>query len=145
MATRSLIGMELEDGTVESIYCHFDGYLDNNGWILQRSYNTAERVSELISLGGIRSLGDNLYPTDGNADDVTVAYARDLGEEHQIETYGSKEEFFVGGRPDFGAQFLYLFTRNDEWEYLNVYSGDGVLPLPEFSGTVHYSDNVGDA
>lgn len=39
MSTRSHIGLLLEDGRIESIYCHNDGYLSHNGHILDSFYN----------------------------------------------------------------------------------------------------------
>jgi len=36
MATRSRIAIENQDGTVTSIYCHFDGYLSGVGKLLKR-------------------------------------------------------------------------------------------------------------
>jgi hypothetical protein len=38
MGTRSTIALEFADGTVEQVYCHWDGYLSNNGKILQAHY-----------------------------------------------------------------------------------------------------------
>ncbi len=35
MATRSTIALEFADGTVEQVYCHWDGYLDHNGALLR--------------------------------------------------------------------------------------------------------------
>ena len=131
MATRSLIGMELEDGTVEAIYCHYDGYLNHNGRILINSYTTAEKVSELISLGGISSLGHNLYPTNGNADDVTVAYARDKGEQLDIIRCSNTEDYFyhypIGG----SIEYIYLFNKDGEWEYMDALDEGQVLTIPD--------------
>jgi hypothetical protein len=59
MATRSRIAIENQDGTVTSIYCHFDGYIDGVGKILQENYNTREKMEQLIDLGDISSLGKN--------------------------------------------------------------------------------------
>ena len=58
MSTRSRIAIEKQDGTVESIYCHFDGYLSNNGEILQNHYSTKDKMEKLIELGDISSLGN---------------------------------------------------------------------------------------
>lgn len=57
MATRSTIAVELEDGTVQQIYCHWDGYLEHNGAILQQHYTDPAKVQQLISLGDLSSLG----------------------------------------------------------------------------------------
>ena len=32
MATRSRIAIELSDGTVKSVYCHWDGYPDGTAY-----------------------------------------------------------------------------------------------------------------
>jgi hypothetical protein len=56
MSTRSRIAIEKQDGTVDSIYCHFDGYLSNNGEKLQNHYSTKEQLEQLIALGDISSL-----------------------------------------------------------------------------------------
>ena len=59
MATRSRIAIENEDGTVTSIYCHWDGYVDHNGMILQEHYNERSKVEALIALGDISYLDAN--------------------------------------------------------------------------------------
>ena len=38
MATRSTIALEFADGTVQQVYCHWDGYLDYNGKLLAEHY-----------------------------------------------------------------------------------------------------------
>ena len=55
MATRSRIAIENQDGTVTSIYCHFDGYLSGVGKILKEYYTTQTKVEALINLGFISS------------------------------------------------------------------------------------------
>ena len=39
MATRSTIALEFADGTVEQVYCHWDGYLAHNGLMLLEHYS----------------------------------------------------------------------------------------------------------
>lgn len=46
MSTRSTIGIRHEDGSVTKIYCHWDGYIEWNGAILQKYYNTADKEGE---------------------------------------------------------------------------------------------------
>lgn len=60
MATRSTIALEFTDGSVQQIYCHWDGYLDNNGRILYEHYQDPAKVLELISLGDLSSLGPDI-------------------------------------------------------------------------------------
>ena len=60
MATRSTIALEYADGTVGQVYCHWDGYLDNNGKILFENYQDPFKVRSLMDLGDISSLGPEL-------------------------------------------------------------------------------------
>ena len=53
MATRSLIGKILPGGDILAIYCHWDGYPENNGEILKNHYQDPEKVDKLISLGNL--------------------------------------------------------------------------------------------
>jgi len=54
MGTRSRIGV-MHGDVVKSVYCHWDGYLEHNGAILQEHYNSA-KANELVSLGDLSSL-----------------------------------------------------------------------------------------
>jgi hypothetical protein len=72
MSTRSTIALEYADGTVDQIYCHWDGYLDYNGEILLESYKDPFVVQRMLELGDMSSLKEDL-------DDCTF-YARDRGE-----------------------------------------------------------------
>ena len=56
MATRSTIALEFADGTVEQVYCHWDGYLAHNGQILLEHYSNPFILRDLIDLGDISSL-----------------------------------------------------------------------------------------
>jgi hypothetical protein len=60
MGTRSTIALEFADGTVEQVYCHWDGYLAHNGQILQKHYSDPFVLQKLIDLGDISSLGKEI-------------------------------------------------------------------------------------
>jgi hypothetical protein len=72
MATRSNIGIRETDGTVKTIYSHWDGYPQHVGRILLAHYRDEESVRALIDLGDISELHETL--------DKVVAYHRDRGE-----------------------------------------------------------------
>lgn len=57
MGTRSTIALEYADGSVGQIYCHWDGYLDNNGMILYANYEDPFKVRDLLDNGDMSSLG----------------------------------------------------------------------------------------
>ena len=56
MGTRSTIALEYADGTVEQVYCHWDGYLAHNGQILLKHYSNPFILRDLIDLGDVSSL-----------------------------------------------------------------------------------------
>jgi hypothetical protein len=60
MGTRSTIALEYADGTVDQIYCHWDGYLEHNGQILQKHYSDPFVLRDLIDMGDMSSLGTQI-------------------------------------------------------------------------------------
>ncbi len=88
MATRSTIALEYADGTVDQIYCHWDGYLDNNGKILYKHYTDPFKVQRMMDLGDLSSLRTSVIPEpyqghtfEAPQDEVCVFYGRDRGED----------------------------------------------------------------
>lgn len=60
MSTHSRIGIENPNGTITAVYCHFDGFVANNGTILRDHYFNVTKINELIEMGNLSSLGVNL-------------------------------------------------------------------------------------
>ena len=102
MATRSTIALEFADGTVQAVYCHWDGYLAHNGHILQNHYSNPFILRDLIDLGDISSLRpqigtkhdfshyDSGYTLDEYNElygEMTTFYARDRGEELRVRKF----------------------------------------------------------
>jgi len=86
MGTRSMIAIENPNSkAVKSIYCHWDGYLEHNGSILENHYATSPKVNNLIALGDLSSLGTQIgekHPFSPHFDEGSkVAYeaAKDAG------------------------------------------------------------------
>jgi hypothetical protein len=48
MSTRARIGIELKNGSILSVYHHYDGYESWLGRILKTHYNTRALAAELI-------------------------------------------------------------------------------------------------
>lgn len=83
MGTRSRIGIENEDGTITSIYCHWDGYVFNNGAMLYHYYDNVDKINQLMELGDLSSLGPEIGEKhDWNSDNKEwcLSYGRDRGE-----------------------------------------------------------------
>jgi len=89
MGTRSTIAIEFADNSVSQVYCHWDGYLENNGKILQEHYMDPFKVRDLIDLGDFSSLRETVAETrDG-------AYAHSRGETGcDANRYMNIDEYF---------------------------------------------------
>jgi len=125
MSTNSLIAMEKEDGTIDAIYCHFDGYPEYNGELLKEYYTDPDEVETLIDEGSLSSLGVYISPPvtdeepihtfDNPMKDVCVFYHRDRGEKLEINYYMNIEEY----ESERGYQFKYLFKQDNNWYYID--------------------------
>lgn len=117
MATRSTIAVEHADGTISSIYCHWDGYLSNNGSILFNKYDTLEEVEALLKNGNLSILGIRIDPIGPHSFDepekgTSVYYGRDRNDKNQEPKKYSDFDFY---RFDcFFQDYNYLF-KNGEW------------------------------
>lgn len=117
MATRSNIGIKNTDGSIEMIYCHWDGYPSHHLPILTGHYNTEDKVRELLALGDISSLAERVKPNENEVhtynkaiDDVVVAYHRDRGEElHSAIKYPNLDAALSDKE-----EYVYIFEDN-EW------------------------------
>ena len=132
MATRSAIGIKNEKGDIKAIYCHWDGYPEYNGRILEEHYTDISKINELISLGDISSLAERIKPNeneehtwDNPANGVTVAYHRDRGERlHEAETCKNVSEMIIEFSKC-GCEYFYVFE-NSKW-YVYTKSDNGKL------------------
>ena len=121
MATRSTIALEFADGTVQQVYCHWDGYLSNNGQILQEYYKDPFKLRDLIDLGDLSSL----RPSIGEQH----AFSRldsPLSDEQYEELYGDMCTFYARDRGEIGTSAKkfkdfedYKFNHQyEEYEYI---------------------------
>jgi hypothetical protein len=116
MSTRSRIAIEKQDGTVDSIYCHFDGYLEHNGKVLNEHYTDEASIWGLIALGDLSILG----PEIGEQQDFNgprnkqwcLAYGRDRGETG-VE---ARKCSYVDYTKEHFEEYVYLFTPGKGWE-----------------------------
>jgi hypothetical protein len=134
MGTRSRIAVM--HGTVcKSVYCHWDGYLEHNGEILQKHYDSA-KANQLVALGDISSLRSEIgekhafskleVPMDGEAydklyGDMTTFYGRDRGEEGCEWQVAHTFEEFLDQADGCGAEFYYVM-KDGVWYVGNFYS-----------------------
>ena len=129
MATRSTIALEYADGTVGQVYCHWDGYLDNNGKILLKHYQDPFKLRKLMDLGDISSLGKNIgeqhpfsphfdegsriaYDT-AQAQGATTFYGRDRGETGISQKMFKSYEDYVANHQY--EEYEYILRRDGYW------------------------------
>ena len=115
MATRSNIAMKTTTGKIVSVYCHWDGYVANNGKILLENYADVDKIEALVALGSISSLGtvigdkQDFDDRDTQKDEWTLFYSRDRGEELSIQEYASIPDWI-----DDMEEYAYLWN-GQEW------------------------------
>ena len=107
MGTRSTIALEFADGTVQQVYCHWDGYLAHNGQILAKHYMDPFKLRDLIDQGDLSSLGPN------------------IGQAHPFSPHASKEdEALYEAAKEAGACTFYARDRGE--------SGTGAKKFKDF-------------
>lgn len=144
MGTRSTIALEFADGTVEQVYCHWDGYLSHNGAILQEHYSDPFKLRDLIDQGGISSLGEEIgskhpfsshtSPADKIAYEAaqeanaTTFYTRDRGESLTIEKFKDFADYKENHQYE---EFEYILRQVDGKAVWFVECGNGYVTLAE--------------
>ena len=131
MSTRSMIAV-MHGDKAKAVYCHWDGYVAHNGYILQTQYDSV-KANKLVAMGDLSSLGadigeahdfgrtmtDDMYADIGGgvscSKDCTF-YGRDRGEEgadygvfHSLQTLLAEAE-------SRWAEYVYVLKGN-EWFY----------------------------
>ena len=142
MATRSAIAIKHGD-VIKAVYCHWDGYLEHNGTILQECYSDSVKLNQLIALGDISSLGASIgqahsfdarwteedYVKIGDkclAAPETTFYGRDRGEKNVgFRTFVTEKAFVEFYN---GSDYFYLYDHG-VW-YVKEYDRD-FQPLHE--------------
>lgn len=113
MGTRSYIALQIEEDEYLTIFCHYNGYPDDNGAILAEHYDKQEKVESLIQLGDLYFLRSKLEP---NPDlphnhstpqpNVTIAYNRDEGWSDCEAVHKTLDELNDPG--EIGIEFTYM-------------------------------------
>jgi len=94
MGTRSMIAIQNPyNKQVRAVYCHWNGYLEHNGAILQKHYAASPKVNNLIALGDISSL----RPEIGEKHDFSRLDST-LPEAEYEKLYGNMTTFYTRDR-----------------------------------------------
>lgn len=126
MGTRSTIALEFADGTVEQVYCHWDGYLEYNGKILQEHYSNPFILRDLIDLGDISSL----KPTIGTKHAFSH-FDIEMDQKEYYALYGEMTTFYGRDRGETGTDskkfndFQHYLVKHQYEEYEYILRKDG--------------------
>ena len=154
MGTRSRIGV-MHGDNVKSVYCHWDGYLQHNGAILQEHYDSV-KANQLVALGDLSSLRPNIGEKHAfsqfelRAEEVAgfklltenmcTFYGRDRGETGtEWKTHTNFVDFFAEVEGSW-CEWYYIM-RDGVWYVGNIYEKDEqfykkLVPLTEALATV---------
>jgi len=98
--------MEFADGTVQQIYCHWDGYLEHNGKILFNHYVDPYKTRELIDMGGISSLCNTIEETKQGA------YHFWRGEELRVAKFNDFQDYLAHHQYE---EYEYILRKDGHW------------------------------
>jgi hypothetical protein len=140
---------------VKSVYCHWDGYLEHNGAILQEHYDSV-KANQLVALGDLSSLRPNIGEKHAfsqfelRAEEVAgfklltenmcTFYGRDRGETGtEWKTHTNFVDFFAEVEGSW-CEWYYIM-RDGVWYVGNIYEKDErfykkLVPLTEALATV---------
>lgn len=133
MSTRSRIGLELSDGSILSVYHHWDGYPEWLGRILNTHYNTKDLVEQLIDGGDMSSCWSE-KSWGKLREDLSYGpeYYSQRGEDCPPRLDADLCEYLL---PDGSEEYAYVF-RNGEWICYDMHQFDDsklpeVVKIPE--------------
>lgn len=129
MSTRSTIAKVQEDGqTIRSIYCHFDGYPEYVGKVLQENYTDMNKIDQLLALGDIsvldREIGEAqtdafIAPDFTRKEGYCLAYGRDGGEPGIDALVHANENEWLGFRKGSWCEYGYLWN-DGSWHTFQI-------------------------
>lgn len=117
MSTTSRIGILNTDGSIESISCHCDGYINHVGKLLFLYYNNESIIRKMLDLGDMHCLKKKLDPDpnfthsfEDPQKDVSVFNHRDRSIETEWEAIRSEsKEDYLDLCEQYYLDYLYLY------------------------------------
>lgn len=158
MGTRSRIGV-MHGDVCKSVYCHWDGYLEHNGRILQEHYGSDQspKANHLVALGDISSLGKEIGEKHAfsqfelRAEEVqaykeltenwTTFYGRDRGEEGVEFATDHTFAAFLNRVQGCGAEYYYIL-KDGVWYCGSPDKGSKLVPLTEALAAIRENVNA---
>jgi len=126
MGTRSNIAYEKENGKVVVMYCHYDGYPEYNGRVLQEHYSHPNQATALVDNGYQSGLKETLEESNE-------------GRVHKEEpkTFSSTHAWLLDVCSGIDIEWVYLYS-NNEWKVAEVKHLE--MPNGNWKATLHTND-----
>jgi len=132
MSTRSRIGILNADGSIDSVYHHFDGYPEWLGVKLNRNYTTSAKVRKLIEGGDISCIeSDSDWKRNKLEKPIVLTYAM-RGDELRTAHHEDLKDFLMYDT----CQIEYSYLWNGSLSILNWscwkanYNYEWMIPEP---------------
>ena len=129
MATRSMIGLQAEDGTIEAIYCHYDGYPEYQLHTLRKHFSSPEKVRELMKGGDISSLW-TAHDWERQPKEEGPLYYNERGESTSSRFYDSVGEYSLGAF-DCSCEWVYYVDQGGNWNHHQCDQGFDSITCPQ--------------
>ena len=134
MATRSRLGILLEDGSVKSCYNHWDSFPDALGAKLVTDYNTREKVEDLISGGDISTAMARSNWDGVPSDEEFVLYYSDRGDKDTDPLTAETDFEFIQQTRNCDGEYAYVFnTLTNQWNCYDLGAAEFVNLYPKLS------------
>ena len=137
MATRATIA-KLDDNGVQAIYSHSDNYLEQTGKILDQHYQDEDKVDELLVLGDVSIVDENIgVKIDFNdyktryANKQCKFYMRDRGEKNKHATQLKNESELIEFSNNCDVEFIYMFAYG-YWYVYDIHNGEAYNEINRF-------------
>ena len=142
MSTNSRLGLRLEDGSILSVYHHWDGYPESLGVTLNKHYNTRDSIAELIDGGNMSCCNTDSYWAHEVLKEFRPLYYTERGEEledNAPKLHKDEKEYLIDTDKCCG-EFAYIFELNNTWRCISL---DFWNPeTKSFNDTVQYVEKT---
>jgi hypothetical protein len=136
MATRSRIAV-MHGEVCKSVYCHWDGYLEHNGAILQEHYDSS-KANNLVALGDLSSLRPEI-----GVEHPFSRFDTQISDEAYEQQFGNMTTFYGRDRGETGTEWKVAHTFAEFFEQVENCGGEWYYVMQDgvwYCGNTYSSD-----
>jgi hypothetical protein len=129
MSTNSRIGILNQDGSIESVYHHSDGYPEWLGVVLKKKFSSSIKVRDLMELGDISCIHTRNTWGEEVLEKPAIRTFNQRGEKTQAMEHEDLAEYVMFD--PVAIEFSYLWNTDlNEWKcYKSTWDFDWNIPL----------------